>query len=246
MKPVEKHASSFELDLFALGEPLEEQTNAHVRGCAHCSSYVVLARQGVRGNLPDWVTALGAGAAVENDAPVQAKAHATRKVRPLPWWAGPLVFVPVAALGAGLLVLQGEREPGGPDRPYVGTKGSPSVGVYVKRVDHVFLWDGNGPLQVGDHIRLGVAGADYRYIAVLSAAVEGWGVLYRGELTSEGELPVAWSLDGQGDTEQLLVVLSHRALSDTELAERAQRGAEADKDTWVRKYVLPKQRGSAP
>lgn len=133
-----------------------------------------------------------------------------------------------------------------PAETYVGTKGSPSVGVYVKRDDRVFLWDGNGPLQVGDHIRLGVAGAEYGHLAVLSAAEEGWAILYRGELTREGELPVAWSLDGQGDTEQLLVVLSHRALSDTELVQRAERGGEAEKNTWVRKYVLPKQRGSNP
>jgi hypothetical protein len=109
----------------------------------------------------------------------------------------------------------------------------------------VFLWDGNGPLQVGDQIRLGVAGAEYRHIAVLSAG-DGWVVLYRGELTAEGELPVAWSLDGQGDTEQLLVVLSHRALSNEELAERAQRDADGAMDTWVRRYVLPKQHRSAP
>jgi hypothetical protein len=245
MKAVVKHASSFELDLFILGEPLEEQTCAHVRGCARCSSYVARARQGSLGSTPDWVTALGAAAA-ENDAPMQVRARAPGKVRAARWWVAPLVFLHIAALGAGLLVHQGEREPGGPEGPYVGTKGSPSVGVYVKRDDRVFLWDGSGPLQVGDHIRLGVAGAGYRYVAVLSAAGDGWVVLYRGELTAEGELPVAWSLDGQGDDEQLVVVLSHEAFSDTELAERAQRGAEAAKDTWIRKYVLPKQRRSAP
>jgi hypothetical protein len=241
---VVKHASYFELDLFILGEPLEEQTNAHVRGCARCSSYVARARQSSLADPPDWVSALGV-AGVANDAPMQVRARVPRKVPALRWWAAPLVLASMALFAAGVL-RPSEREPGGPEGPYVGTKGSPSVGVYVKRDHRVFLWDGAGALQVGDQIRLAVAGAGYRHVAVLSAAGERWVVLYRGELTAEGQLPVAWSLDDQGDTEQLLVVLSQGPLSETELAERAERGAEAAKDTWIRKYVLPKQRRSAP
>lgn len=62
-------------------------------------------------------------------------------------------------------------------------------------------------------------------------------VLYRGELTAEGELPVAWSVDDQGDAERLIVVLSRRVSSDAELAERARAEVQESDETWVRKYI---------
>jgi hypothetical protein len=57
---------------------------------------------------------------------------------------------------------------------------------------------------------------------------------------------VAWAVNVEGDEERLIVVLSTRALSDAELAERARARASLSADDWVHEYVLPKRRRSGP
>jgi len=251
-----KHASPLQLDSLILGGPASAEALEHVGSCPVCSDYVARAQefQRARGELPEWVVALG-DSAPPDAAPRPAFAHAPRRTGRVPRWSrlrSPL-FLAAAALVGTLVLIRGVSTERPEPRPetehgYVGPKGSPSVGVYVKRKERVFLWDGTARLQVGDRIRLGIAGAEYPQVAVLSESKAGLVPLYRGELGAAGELPVAWSIDAEGDAERLMVVLSHRLLSEVELGEvgrRAQRGAALPPEIWVRQYVLPKQRGGA-
>ena len=124
---------------------------------------------------------------------------------------------------------------------YVAAPDTPSVGVYVNREGRVFLWNGVDAVRPGDRIRLGIASGGYRHVAVSSRYATGLVTLYRGELGARSQLPVAWAVDADGDAERLVVVLSQRPLSDSELADR-ERGKLAA-DVWARDVVLPKSGG---
>lgn len=152
------------------------------------------------------------------------------------------VALGAAALAGSWLVLRAAVERDGSDARtsyYVGAKGAPGIGVYVKRGARVFAWNGTEAIRAGDLLRLGVAAGNYRFIAVCSRSREGLITLYRGELRGNGELPVAWAVDDAGDAERLIVVLSDRPLSDHEVRAEAAapRGSSA---VWSRELVLPK------
>jgi hypothetical protein len=246
-----KHVSSLELDSLILGGPASAAVLGHVGSCPVCSAYVAGAREFQRSQagLPEWVVALGNSAAPSALPQPAFPPAARQRTGPVARWSrlGPPLLAAAALVGSLVLMRNVGSERPEPEHGYVGRKGGPSVGVYVKRQERVFLWDGAASLHVGDRIRLSIAGAEYRHVAVLSEAQAGLVPLYRGELRAPGELPVAWSIDAEGDAERLIVVLSHRLLSEVELADvgrRAQRAAPLPPDIWVGRYLLPKQRGA--
>lgn len=171
------HPSFVTLDLAALGERNAE-VNAHLDACTTCRAYVERVQ-----TPPDDLTL----------ARVQKRMHARPSSQR---WIYAVAALFLCALGVGLANTLGPR----PD--VVTSKGVPSVAVYVKRGDTVFLWNGSAPLKVGDVIRLRIVPEDAKRIVVTGQGSE----LYRGDLTPpETTLPVAWRLDEKGSEEHLRV-----------------------------------------
>jgi hypothetical protein len=135
--------------------------------------------------------------------------------------------------------------PGSEAEPYVAAKGEPGVAVYVMREGRVFSWNGSESVRPGDRLRLGVAPGRYRHVAVYTRAGGNVVTLYRGEVSGATDLPAAWTVDGQGEVEQMVVVLSAAPLADAELAERDRRRTFSS-DSWARELTLPKQQGTQP
>ncbi len=135
--------------------------------------------------------------------------------------------------------------PGSEAEPYVAAKGEPGVAVYVMREGRVFSWNGSESVRPGDRIRLGVAPASFRHVAVYTRTGGNVVTLYRGEVDGPTDLPAAWTVDEQGEVEQMVVVLSEQSLTDAELAERDRRRTFLP-DIWARELTLPKQQGSQP
>ncbi len=237
-----RHVSHLELDRWLLGAASGEHLEDHLSHCSACSEHVEGARKRLAelasAPLPDWVGSL-------------AEAAPAREAERRPWWPrwrplAPMLLGGALLAGAALVIqVMGDAEDAsGPG--YVASKGSPSVGVYVKRDERVFLWDGMQRVRVGDRIRLGIAPSEYRYVAVLSPSAAGLVPLYQSAVNGALELPVAWAIDAAGDAERLVVVLSQRPLSHAELGALAEGGPGAlpnPAEAWVVEYVLYKQRG---
>lgn len=124
-------------------------------------------------------------------------AHVSRDPGPAPvlrpWWGRWLVL---AAAAATVLVFAMPRV------PYVGTKGAPSVVVWVRTEKGVHLWSGE-TLHPGDSVRLELTPGPYDEVEVRSAGT----VLYRGALSDGGALPVSWTLDRAPGPEVLHITL---------------------------------------
>jgi hypothetical protein len=241
-----RHASWLELDRILLGLDPDGETAQHLAGCERCRTDLEGARaqraalsDGAQ-RLPDWVMVLA------GETPSALASHRPRAARRAGSWRATVgkLLLAAALASVGLVLSVSSRQGEGSEGAYVAAKGAPTVAVYVKRDGRVFTWDGVEKVRAGDGIRLAIAGAGYRFVGVLARMETGLVTLYRGELRGPSELPVAWTVDGDGDAERLVVVLSNRPLSDSELAARDRQ--RAGDGTWLHELVLPKAGGEQP
>jgi hypothetical protein len=229
-----------------LGAELAPDTAAHLLGCEHCRAYVDRARaeRASLGSdtapLPPWLSRVATELPAGASAVTPPRVRRGMVVRSWPRWALAAGVGVALAVGAGLWPRVQTEYRVATEEPYVAAKGAPGVGVYVMREGRVFSWNGVDAVRAGDRIRLGVAPDDYRHVVVCTRHDHGLVTLYRGELRGASDLPVAWTIDGEGDAERLLVVLSHEPRSDAELRERDRRRASS-RDDWTFELVLPKQ-----
>jgi hypothetical protein len=177
------HPSSFALDCVALGEPPGELAD-HLAGCAGCRAY--LEHRTRVPAIPAW---LGA------------------RPRSRRWGLALAAATTVLAAAACLLFVVRPRmtDPAADERE----KGTPVVTIYLKRDDHVSVWDG-GPIRPGDQLRLQVRGGGFRHVSVASLPAGGPPqILYAGVLEGDGPhlLPLSFQADAEGDREVLSVVL---------------------------------------
>jgi hypothetical protein len=190
------HPSYLELDRFALGANQEPSTQDHVRDCETCRQHVErVCRAGV---VPEWV----ADVAIERKRSFRWR---LKQRTALTVCAGGLVAAFVALLVAMPLT---------PETAGIAAKGTPAVGVYVKRNDRVFLWDGRASLEAGDFVRLKVAPSGYEYLTVMAfearAGSASWTILFETSVEPTGEtvLPGAWEIDDSRHREEMLIVFS--------------------------------------
>jgi hypothetical protein len=178
-----QHPSYALLDAAALGdESAAAQIAPHLGDCAACRDHIKAAQ------MPADDLAL---------ARLQRRAQETPKQASVIRWSYAAAAALVCVLAVGVANVLAPRH------DVVTTKGAPSVAVYVKRGDTVFLWNGRAPLKVGDTIRLKIVPEDARFVEVRSDSGE---ALYHGALSPpETELPVAWRLDDRGTSERLRV-----------------------------------------
>ncbi|MCC6808599.1 MAG: hypothetical protein IT381_14340 [Deltaproteobacteria bacterium] len=178
------HPSFFMLDRAGLGDAAAKaQIAEHLETCGVCRAH------------------LQALAAPANELALQRIKRAPSPARPLVprWIMAAAAAAVVSVIGIGLANVLSDRG------DVVTAKGAPSVAVYVKRGDTVFLWNGRAPLRANDTIRLKIVPEEMRFVEVRDAS---GAVLYKGELTPpETTLPVAWRIDEQGEAEHLTVWL---------------------------------------
>jgi len=191
------HPSCLALDRASLGEASAEVL-AHLEACASCRAYVASLADG----------ALSADFSEVHRRIVQSRA---KRVRALG------VIFPLAAAACGLLffglphksVSTSERS------AYVGSKGFPSVWIYVKHGGETALWDGKKPVFAGDRLRLKVDPGRFRRVAVYSVkAGDGPELLYESDVIpgQSTTLSDAWEVDEKPGAERLLVALSDAAI----------------------------------
>jgi hypothetical protein len=226
---MQTHPSFLALDRLALGGDVPAEIEQHVAQCERCRAHLERVRQPMP--VPRWVGELRA-------PPARGLAGWARE-RWVRWlWAGgtcALVLLALIVTRAGVV-----RH----DEVYIGARGTAAVGLYVKRGERVFLWDGLQRVQAGDRLRLKLVPEGFTQVAVFTqhaneARPE---LLFESPLDSPEEvvLPPAWVIDDEPGAEVLIVVLAH-GLSAAELQARAQRGPEqARRDVWVRRFTLDK------
>lgn len=238
-----KHPSFLELDRLALDPSSEiagSPSAAHFVECERCRSYIDQLRAFEPATpVPEWVVALAARSPSRR---VEAR-FSWPEVFRLPPVRAPWVLAALGALAFGISLLALTRdEPELTARaPYLAAKGGPSVGLFIKRAERVFAWDGVESVSVGDRLRLSIVRGAYSEVAVLTRGGQGLVTLYRARMSENAELPVAWEVNRVGNEERLIVVLSKRELSDRELTEALMDSRRLEPDTWVREYVLPKK-----
>jgi hypothetical protein len=225
MSDTPRHPSFLALDRLAVADHGAAEIRQHVAECARCAEYVSSIDQGA--SLPDL-------------AP-------RRLERRRPWLkvAGATAVIAAAAAIAILLQKPPDPEP----VAYVGTKGQPSLALYVKRADEVFAWRDDQFVVPGDRLRIEVASAGFEHVTVIS---EGGSLrrperLYDKPIDPRGSalLPVAWQVDAAPGDETLVVVLSPAALSEEQISELIEH-PERSEPVWIKRLVLRKRLGGAP
>ena len=126
------HPSYLELDRLALGAERSPETSDHVRNCGRCTAY--LAQITSDRPVPGWARALSPGG---------------RQVETRRWARWVLAGGLAGAAAAVGLVLVLATVPG-EERDTVVAKGTPAVGVYIRRGGKVALWDGRAAILPGD------------------------------------------------------------------------------------------------
>jgi hypothetical protein len=202
MKPAASHPSYLALDRHALGLRSVE-TAAHLETCARCKGHLGALAQPEK--IPAWARALERAPQPGLFARMRAKI---------------LIGSFALATAAAAVLVVARPTPAS----YEGSKGAPSVAVYVKHGEKISLWDGRAPLQAGDAIRLKVMGAGYSHLSVELLEGAKRTALYEGGVADHGEtvLPNSWAFDDWAGPEHLLIVFSNSALGNAELELAAQ------------------------
>ena len=147
----ESHPSFLELDRTALGMASAEAT-AHVEGCSACAAYLDRVRQ--RLPVPQWVGSL------------QPKPSERR-----PRWFSMGLVAALATTATVIIAVRVQSDHILPADHHAGSgvtaKGMPSIALYVKRGDHVSLWDGQSSLASGDSLRLKVTPEGFSFVSVI-------------------------------------------------------------------------------
>ena len=167
--------------------------------------------------------------------PVAMPAWARELPKPRRWrWTLLALSLSTAAAVAVVVVPRGHSE--------VTAKGNPSVAVYLRRGEHVSLWDGVQPLQPGDAVQLKVQTFGYSRITVGSIESGKVQTLYEGVAQADAAtlLPQAFTLDGANHDEALLVVFSREPLSQDELR-AARESQRRDSRQWTTVLELTKR-----
>jgi hypothetical protein len=222
------HPSYLELDRLALGAPAAPETAAHVAACDRCRAHLD-----------------GLGQAPALPAALRERASSTAR---LAWWRGRLLATTGLAMAVvALVVWKSTLRLDVPDAPPSvapaadGSKGLPSVWIYVKHDGELALWDGHRPLAAGDRLRFKIDPQDLTHVDVFTRDEGGaramvpvfGGDLAAGAITT---LPGAWQLDASAGRQSLIVVLSKRAISAREAARFVDGGAPAG--IWLRRFEL--------
>jgi hypothetical protein len=231
-----QHPSYLALDRAALGSRTAE-LDRHLAECERCRAHIERVSEPV---------AVPSAAVLER----HARRAPMRRPSARRGWLGGLA---AAAAAAVLLVavLTG-REGARPARPadrvasevgFDTAKGGRAVGVYVLRGRHTFLWNGTEPVAPGDSIRLKLVpdGMTQAHVFSLSRASE-LVLLHRARIVPDRDalLDAAWKVDGVGEREVLIVVLSADPLS-LARAQAAAREGGMGEDVWVARLTLPKR-----
>lgn len=234
------HPSFLALDRAALGSRTAG-ISEHLAGCARCRAHVER---------------------IVDPGPAPALGRLPREARPVrrpsrrAWFNGLTAAAAVAVLL--LVVLIGRERPqfdpaepvrARPAAPagdvHDTVKGGRAVGVYVLRGRHTFLWNGSEPVIPGDAIRLKLVPDGMTQVHVFSPgrSPADLTLLHRATLAPDRDalLDAAWKIDGAGDREVLIVVLSSRPLSLARAQDAARSGGMGER-LWVARLVLPKRR----
>jgi hypothetical protein len=221
-----EHPSYFALDRLALGVP-DAETSEHVATCARCAAYIAS------------ITPL--------EAPMPLSMH--RRKRTPRAVIAVSVLVPLLAAAAIFLVLRASQAPApiamndAPRDPYIGTRGTPAIGLYVRRGASIALWDGAARFAAGDTIRIKVIPEGFDTVHVYALEQGRPTELYDGPLVPDdaGEtlLPSAWQLDADSGSETIVVVLS-RGPFRTPTNDVLTRDRDGE-TLWVRRFVLEKE-----
>lgn len=222
-----KHLSSFELDVwFAEGKQAGEVA-AHVASCARCSAYL------------KELDSLSAGDVSHPSSPAGASARLTtapsrsplRLVAPVA-----TVFTLAAAL---VLYVRSLTPEGSPD--YVGVKGAPAVQLLVRSGGTTRIWDGRSPVRAGDAIAVHVACEHLEHIAVVAETPSGIARLSEVPCPSAPDtLPFTLVVDDQPGHERFAVVLTKARVDDARLRELVRTNTR-DRDVWVTAFDFPKE-----
>jgi hypothetical protein len=214
------------LDRYGLGSS-SPGIDAHVSVCDQCRGYVQSLRE-----APPAVGLVSLRSTIAK--------HRQRRAQM--WWtAGSLL-----AVAACLLFFVGRSNaPAAGSPTYLGAKGLLSVWIYVKRGPTTQLWDGKLPIFSGDRLRIKLNPSTYRHVAVYSMLdAEIPALLYEGEVVPghNTTLPDAWEVDGEGEAERLIVVLSNEHI---EPSWDKWLKSEVEPNVQVLPFTLPKSRTPA-
>jgi hypothetical protein len=233
------HPSFLALDRAALGSRTAG-ISEHLADCARCRLHVERIAD------PGPAPALGR-------LPREVPRPVRRRPR-MAWFNG--LTAAAAAAVLLLVVLVGrerpEMDPTEPvrarppaDTAHDTVKGGRAVGVYVLRGRHTFLWNGTEPVIPGDTIRLKLVPDGMTQVHVFSpgSSAAELTLLHRATIAPDRDalLDAAWKVDGAGDREVLIVLLSSRPLSLARAQDAARTGGMGD-TLWVARLILPKRR----
>jgi hypothetical protein len=207
----DEHPSFLALDGLRLGLP-HAAARAHLEACQACAVYVQGEGHG------DFQADAPAG------PPWLARARLAppASARSAGWWKRPLLVWPaaVSALALTMALLVPRLRAGAPADETLaaaGTrqKGGPGLGVFIKRGESVFSWDGRAAVRPDDRLRFEVHPSGYRFVSVALRPADGAppAVLYAGQLPPAlSFLPTAFRVDDQGRQEVVSVILSNRPI----------------------------------
>jgi len=211
------HPSFLQLDRHALGVGVAA-TADHVKGCAQCQAHLEKCEQPL--SVPAWARDLS-------------------RPRRFRWLGAPQLAAFGACAAAVAIAVALWPRPHAEGE--IGVKGNPSVAVYMKRGEHVSLWDGRTPLRAGDSVQLKVAPEGFGRVAV--ASIEGGAAkeLYAGPVASRDAtlLPQSWTLDAAPGPEALLIVFSNAPLSADQLRSALARLPRTP-ELWTTRLTLTK------
>jgi hypothetical protein len=136
---------------------------------------------------------------------------------------------------------------------YLGTKGGPELWLYVKRGEHVALWNGTDPVVPGDLLRLKIQPDRFKHVTVFAASRKPreYSRLYDGAI-APGEpkaLPFSLKVDAQPGDESLIVVLGSETVPPDHVDEVLAGDGDKEGRRWSRRLVLAKtidQRDGSP
>jgi hypothetical protein len=230
-----QHPSYLALDRAALGSRTAALSR-HLAECERCRAHV--------DRIAEPVAVPGA---VELDRPGRRAVERRQPAR-RGWLNGLAAAATAAVLLVALLIGRDRDEPPRPaDTPaetgFDTAKGGRAVGVYVLRGRHTFLWNGNEPVEPGDSIRLKLVPEGMTQVHVFSpSGARELALLHRARIAPDRDalLDAAWRVDGVGEREVLIVVLSAESLS-LARAQAAAREGGMGEDVWVARLVLPKR-----